>query len=901
MAPIRSTGFVDPGWDHGIAQDERKKKVRCNYCGKVVSGGIYRLKQHLARVSGEVTYCEKAPEEVYLKMKENLEGCRSNKKQKQVDAQAYMNFHSNDDEDDEEQVGCRSKGRQLMVERNVSVNLTPLRSLGYIDPGWEHGVAQDERKKKVKCSYCEKVVSGGINRFKQHLARIPGEVAPCKSAPEEVYLKIKDNMKWHRTGKRHRHPEGKELLAFYSKSDNDDDEYEQPEDTLHHMNKEALIDIDRRYSKDTEKTFKGMSTGPEPVLRRSKLDSFYRKPPTNQTPTTYKHLKVKTGSSTKKLRKEVISSICKFFCHAGIPLQAADSIYFHKMLEMAGQYGQGLVCPPSQVISSRFLQEEINSIKNYLIEYKASWAITGCSVLADSWRDTQGRTIINFLVSCPHGVYFVSSVDATNVVEDAPYLFKLLDKLVEEIGEENVVQVITENTPNYKAAGKMLEERRRNLFWTPCATYCFNQVLEDFMKIKFVEECMEKGQKITKLIYNQIWLLNLMKSEFTQGKDLLRPAGTQCASSFATLLSLLDHRVSLRRMFLSNKWMSSRFSSSSEGKEVQRIVLNVTFWKKMQYVRKSVEPILQVIQKLSSGESLSMPFLYNDLYRARLAIKFGLGDDARKYEPFLKVIDRHCNSLFCHPLYKAAYFLNPSYRYRQDFAAHSEVVRGLNECIVRLDLDSMRRISASMQIAHYNSAQDDFGTELAISTRTDLEPAAWWQQHGISCLELQRIAVRILSQTCSSFACEHDSSMYDQIYSKKKNRLSQKKLNDIMYVHYNLRLRECQVRKRSRESKSTSVDNVLQEHLLGDWIVDTAAQSSDVDKNIPFGVELDDEYENDSIDYEDGGAARHLKGSLELMTMADGAVGSSDADHANIDGATDDESDLNYFDDDLSD
>lgn len=215
----------------------------------------------------------------------------------------------------------------------------------------------------------------------------------------------------------------------------------------------------------------------------------------------------------------------------------------------------------------------------------------------------------------------------------------------------------------------MLEERRRNLFWTPCATYCINQVLEDFLKIRCVEECMEKGQKITKLIYNQIWLLNLMKSEFTQGKDLLKAAGTQCASSFATLLSLLDHRVSLRRMFLSNKWMSSRFSSSSEGKEVQRIVLNVTFWKKMQYVRKSVEPILQVIQKVSSGESLSMPYLYNDLYRARLAIKFGHSDDARKYEPFWKVIDRHCNSLFCHPLYLAAYFLNPSYRYRQDFVA----------------------------------------------------------------------------------------------------------------------------------------------------------------------------------------------------------------------------------------
>ena len=215
----------------------------------------------------------------------------------------------------------------------------------------------------------------------------------------------------------------------------------------------------------------------------------------------------------------------------------------------------------------------------------------------------------------------------------------------------------------------MLEERRRNLFWTPCAIYCINQVLEDFLKIRCVEECMEKGQKITKLIYNQIWLFNLMKSEFTHGNELLKPAGTQCASSFATLQNLLDHRVSLRRMFLSNKWMSSRFSSSSQGKEVQKIVLNVTFWKKMQYVRNSVYPILQVFQKVSSGESLSMPYIYNDLYRAKLAIKSIHGDDARKYEPFWKVIDRHCNSMFCHPLYLAAYFLNPSYRYRQDFVS----------------------------------------------------------------------------------------------------------------------------------------------------------------------------------------------------------------------------------------
>ncbi|PON55765.1 Zinc finger, BED-type [Parasponia andersonii] len=150
MAPVRSPGLVDPGWEHGVAQDEKKKKVQCNYCGKVVSGGIYRLKQHLARVSGEVTYCNKAPEEVYLRMKENLEGCRSNKKPRHPrdNGQPYLNFHSNDDEELEVEIGHRSKGKQLMDERNLVMKCTPLRSLGYVDPGWEHCVAQDERKKK---------------------------------------------------------------------------------------------------------------------------------------------------------------------------------------------------------------------------------------------------------------------------------------------------------------------------------------------------------------------------------------------------------------------------------------------------------------------------------------------------------------------------------------------------------------------------------------------------------------------------------------------------------------------------------------------------------------------------------------------------------------------------------
>lgn len=213
----------------------------------------------------------------------------------------------------------------------------------------------------------------------------------------------------------------------------------------------------------------------------------------------------------------------------------------------------------------------------------------------------------------------------------------------------------------------MLEEKRTKLFWTPCAAYCIDRMLEEFVKLNRVGDCIEKGQKITKLIYNSAWLYNLMKKEYTKGEELLRPSITRYASSFTTLLSLLHHRVGLRRMFQSTKWNSSNFSKLDEGKEVKNIVLDSLFWRKLQFVRRSVDPIIEVLHKINSDERLSIPYIYNDMYTAKLAIKNNHNDDARKYEALWTMIDDQWSSLFHHPLYLAAYFLNPSFRYRADF------------------------------------------------------------------------------------------------------------------------------------------------------------------------------------------------------------------------------------------
>ena len=50
MAPRKnsSSNRLDVGWQHDIDIDKNSRKVQCKYCQKIISGGIFYFKHHLA-------------------------------------------------------------------------------------------------------------------------------------------------------------------------------------------------------------------------------------------------------------------------------------------------------------------------------------------------------------------------------------------------------------------------------------------------------------------------------------------------------------------------------------------------------------------------------------------------------------------------------------------------------------------------------------------------------------------------------------------------------------------------------------------------------------------------------------------------------------------------------------
>ena len=79
--------------------------------------------------------------------------------------------------------------------------------------------------------------------------------------------------------------------------------------------------------------------------------------------------------------------------------------------------------------------------------------------MCDGWSSRTKKPIINFMIYCDRSMIYHSSVGTTNIPKIANNIFSLMDKVVEEVEEENVVQVVTNNEASFKATGILLMEK----------------------------------------------------------------------------------------------------------------------------------------------------------------------------------------------------------------------------------------------------------------------------------------------------------------------------------------------------------------------------------------------------------------------------------------------------------
>ncbi|XP_026451616.1 uncharacterized protein LOC113351923 [Papaver somniferum] len=141
------------------------------------------------------------------------------------------------------------------------------------------------------------------------------------------------------------------------------------------------------------------------------------------------------------------------------------------MLDTVAAVGLGYKAPSYDDIRTKLLRSMVKEVRLFVESFSRFWEDTGCTIMADGWKDTSNRSLINFLVDCPKGTVFLKSVDASDMVKTGENLFNFLKEMVEIVGEQHVVQMVTDNASNYALAGRLLEEAFPNMYWTPCVAH----------------------------------------------------------------------------------------------------------------------------------------------------------------------------------------------------------------------------------------------------------------------------------------------------------------------------------------------------------------------------------------------------------------------------------------------
>lgn len=151
-----------------------------------------------------------------------------------------------------------------------------------------------------------------------------------------------------------------------------------------------------------------------------------------------------------------IQKVARFFYDNRIPFNVARSKSFKEAIEAVGRYGPNLKPPSYHELRVPLLRKEVELTNEIINRHREEWVKYGTSIMVDGWTDKKQRTLINFLVNSPHGTVFIESIDASSLVKTGEKLCELLDRYVEHVGEQNVVQIVSDTGSNFVLAGKNL-------------------------------------------------------------------------------------------------------------------------------------------------------------------------------------------------------------------------------------------------------------------------------------------------------------------------------------------------------------------------------------------------------------------------------------------------------------
>lgn len=181
------------------------------------------------------------------------------------------------------------------------------------------------------------------------------------------------------------------------------------------------------------------------------------------------------------LLEEAQMALAKGIFFSGNAISMVNNEHWKFSWKKIGEYGSGFSAPSYHSMRHNIMDKCYGEVKERVNRIIISnLSITGCSMVCDGWSNIQRRPLINIMAVFPRGETFIRAIDSIGKIKSGAYIADVLNDVIDEIGANNVVQVVMDNAKNCRLAGRIINERYPHIYPTSCNTHSMNLVLKDW-------------------------------------------------------------------------------------------------------------------------------------------------------------------------------------------------------------------------------------------------------------------------------------------------------------------------------------------------------------------------------------------------------------------------------------
>ncbi|XP_049935506.1 uncharacterized protein LOC116258805 isoform X2 [Nymphaea colorata] len=515
-------------------------------------------------------------------------------------------------------------------------------------------------------------------------------------------------------------------------------------------------------------------------------------------------------------RAELDRMIGKFFFSSGIPFSVAENPYWKKFVTaLANSKLSGYVPPSPERLRTSLLKDEKDAIEQNLARKKFKWNTTGVSIVSDGWINIQRHPSINFIAIASDEPIFLRTFDTSERFKDVEYLKSLFVKVIKEVGPDKVVQIITDNVAVCKSVESGLKSDFPHVFWTPCVAHTLNLALEDICYspseeedarghelFSWIQDLGRDAKNIKNFIVNHQHAFSLFDTY--SDLKLLKVAETRFASIIAMMKRIQCVKNTLVDMVLSKDWDFYRAEDKGKAQAIKFIIMEDTFWDKLAYFLTFTNPIWCMLREVYKDEPMlhKVYEMWDNMIKQIQFIVFehekkniGL-DNSEFFDRIHSILVEKWDKSNT-PLHCMAYSLNPKYYTKKWLEGtvgrvcpnqDHEISKNRISCMERLYTDPYVRKQVTSEYARFCIGNFDSLDAVVAREDEDLSPFDWWSVYGSEMPALQKLALRLVSQPVTLSCCKRNLSTYFHIQNIKRNELTNKHVEDLVFVHSNLHL-----------------------------------------------------------------------------------------------------------------